>query len=218
MTLKSRFGGQRGVSLVELLMAIGMSTLVIGMALALFKDMGFAARLTQDRRDAGFQARAFFGGLSRNIMTGGGILGIGPGRLELLNVRNRRVEYLLTDSVLTVNGHAWGFRVASLDIEPWGPMRPEKDGGFSVPEPWDLDSLDGNRDGTLDFSELDRDRSGDLDPEEVRYLSRIRLTLTIIDRGLPLTQTCIVHPRNRLPAVKGRTAEEIMEEGGIPEL
>src|SRR5690606_29465205 len=188
------------------------------MAVALFKDMGFAARLTQGKRDAGFQARAFFSGLSQNLMTGGGILGMGPGRLDLLNVRNRRVEYLWTDSVLTVNGKAGDFRVASLEIEPRGPMRPVTGDGLPGYEAWELDSLDGNRDGTLDFSELDRDRSGELDPEEIRYLARIKLTLTVIDRGLPLTQTCIVHPRNRVPAVAGRTADEIMEQGGIPEL
>lgn len=207
-----------GVTLVELLMAISMSTLVIGMALALFKDMGFAARLSQDRRDAGFQARAFFGSMSQNLMTGGGILGIAPGRLDLLNVGNRRVEYLWVDSSLTVNGKEMEFRVASLEVEPFGPIRPGREDGFSAAGAWDLDSLDGNRDGTLDFSELDRDRDGELNPEEGRYIARIRLTLTVMVRGLPMRQTCIVHPRNRISSARGRPADEIIREGGIPEL
>jgi hypothetical protein len=38
-----RSGSTAGVTLVELLIAISLSVVVVGMALALFKDAGFAA-------------------------------------------------------------------------------------------------------------------------------------------------------------------------------
>ncbi|MDB5049717.1 MAG: hypothetical protein JWO30_2788 [Fibrobacteres bacterium] len=209
-------GGSPGVTLIEIVIAVSLSTVVIGLALALFKDAGFAARLGQNRRDAAFQAQALFGSLSENLMTGGGILRLGPGRLEILNFRNRRMAYLWADSALTVNGKARDFRLASLEVVPEGPMRPGWK-GFSGDAPWDLDSLDGNRDGAIDFEELDRDRSGELDPEECRFIARIRITMTTVIREIPSTQTCVVHPRNRVPAVAGQDAEEVMESGGIPE-
>lgn len=209
-------GGSPGVTLIELLIAISLSAMIVGMAMALFKDAGTAARLGRNRRDAAFQAQAMFVSLSNNLMAGRGILRLGPGRLDVLNARNRRVEYAWEDSTLTVNGKPWNFRLASLAVEPEGPMRPDWK-GFAGESPWDLDSLDGNRDGAIDFEELDRDRSGQLEPEECRFIARIRITLITVNRGVTATQTCVVHPRNRVPAAAGEEAEEVLESGGIPE-
>jgi hypothetical protein len=214
MVLKPR--GSAGVTLIELLVSISLSVLVIGMALALFKDVGSVARLGQGRAEASMEAQAAFTALSNNLMTGGGLLNLGPGSLELLNLRNRRMKYRWEESTLTLNDRAMKFRLASLEAAPEGPMRPDwKDFGGTVH--WDLDSLDGNRDGAIDFEELDRDRSGELEPEECRYIARVRLTMTTVHQGIPTTQTCTVHPRNRVPAVSGQDAEEVMESGGIPE-
>ena len=149
-------------------------------------------------------------------MTGGGILHLGPGRLDILNLRNRRMDYRWRDSSLTVNDRTMDFRLASLEAAPQGPRRPDWK-GFGGEAPWDLDSLDGNGDGAIDFGELDRDRSGELEPEECRFIASITLTMTTMDRGVPITQTCIVHPRNRVPALEGQEAEDVMESGGIPE-
>jgi hypothetical protein len=41
--------------------------------------------------------------------------------------------------------------------------------------------------------------------------------MTTVIRGVPNTQTCVVHPRNRVPAADGQDAEDVMESGGIPE-
>ncbi len=209
--------GSRGVTLIEMLIAVSLSAVVIGMALALFRDAGFAARLGQNRRDAVFQAQALFNSLSGNLMTGRGILRLVPGgRVEVLNARNLRVDYQWGDSLLTANGRAMNFRLASLRVEPEGPTRPAWK-GFAATAVWDLDSLDGNRDGSIDFEELDRDRNGELDAEESRFIARIIITMTTINRGIPITQTCTVHPRNRVPATVGEDARDVMESAGVPE-
>lgn len=208
-------GSPSGVTLIELLVGISLSAVVIGFALALFKDAGLAARMGSHRRDAGFQADIAFASLADNLMTGGGILRLAPGRLDLLNIRGRRVGYAWADSILSANENPWDFRLASLEIAPMGPMRPGwKD--FAVETPWDLDSLDGDRDGRIDFDELDRDRSGELDPEECRFIAGIRITMTTVERGIATTQACTVHPRNRVPSAAA-TDDEIPYDGGIPE-
>lgn len=217
MVVKPSHVRERGVTLVELLLMISMSVLVVGMALALFKDMGFAARLSQGRRDDAFRAQAFFSGLSANLMTGRGILRLGPGRLDLLNIRNRRVEYRWEDSSLSENGKSRGFQVALFEVEPWGPDRQDGDGYFPGDWPVELDSLDGNRDGRLDVSELDRDRDGELDAEECRYLASLRVTLTIVHHGLPYAWTCIVHPRNHAHASDSLESQYQSPDAWIPE-
>jgi prepilin-type N-terminal cleavage/methylation domain-containing protein len=208
--------GSRGVTLVELLIAISLSSLVVMMAMALFKDAGFAARLLGGRRDAASRSQALFSSISENLMAGGGILRLAPDHLEILNVRNRKVDYRWEDSAITVNGKTWNLRLASMHVEPEGPSRPAWR-EFSGIGPWELDSLDGNRDGAIDFAELDRDHSGELEPEECRFIARIRISMVVIDHGIPIGQSCIVHPRNRVPAAAGDDVQEILESGGIPE-
>jgi hypothetical protein len=208
--------GGSGVTLIELVIAVSLSTVVIGLALALFKDAGMAARLGGNRRDAAFRAQALFTSLSGNLMTGGGILRLGPGSLQILNTRNRRVDYQWGDSVLTANGKTWNFRLASLEVSPAGPMRPERR-DFSGTADWDLDSLDGNRDGVIDFQELDRDRNGELDSEESRFIAVIELTMTTLDRGVAFTQTCRVHPRNRMPTAGSGDTGDLPESEAIPD-
>jgi prepilin-type N-terminal cleavage/methylation domain-containing protein len=208
--------GDSGVTLIELLLALALSTVVVGMSLALFKDAGFAARLGAQRRDAGFQAHAAFAALTGSLMTGGGILQVGPDRLDILNRANRRLDYGWQDSTLSLNGKAFGFRLASLEVVPEGPQRPEPK-GFAADLPWDLDSLDGDRDGRIGFEELDRDRSGRLEPEECRFIAHITVTMTTVFKDVPMVQTCVVHPRNRVPAAAGQEASEVMESGGIPD-
>jgi hypothetical protein len=208
--------GNSGVTLVELLIAISLSVLVVGMGLALFKDVGNAARLGSGRRDAAFQAQAAFTTLSNSLMSGGGIIRIGPDRLEILSRANRRMDYRWEDSTLSLNGNKFPFRLASLEIKPEGPARPEAR-DFSIQPAWDLDSLDGDRDGRIDFDELDRDRSGELEPEECRFIGRISLEMKIVFRDLITVQTTSVHPRNRVPAEAGQAAEDVSGFGGIPD-
>lgn len=208
--------GNAGVSLVELLIAISLSVLVVGMGLALFKDVGNAARLGSGRRDAAFQAQAAFTTLSNSLLSGGGILRIGPDRLEILNRNNRRLDYRWEDSTLSLNGKDFAFRLASLEIKPEGPERPEPRDFSSLPA-WDLDSLDGDRDGRIDFDELDRDRSGELEPEECRFIGRISIEMKIVYRGLIQAQATSVHPRNRVPTAAGQAPEDNSGLGGIPD-
>ncbi|MEO7426413.1 MAG: prepilin-type N-terminal cleavage/methylation domain-containing protein [Fibrobacteria bacterium] len=215
MVLKVRMaGGSPGVTLIELLIAISLSTVVIGLALALFKDAGLAARLGDSRREAAAQAQAVFISLSTNLMTGGGILRLAPGNLRILNARQRPMEYRWEDSVLISNGKTWNFRLASLEVRPFGPKRPERQ-DFTGGGEWDLDSLDGNRDGSIDFDELDRDRNGELDPEESRYVAVFEISMTIIQRGLPFTQNCKVHPRNRVPSSGNQDFSDAAGKDGI---
>lgn len=204
-----------GVTLVELLIALAMSSIVLMLALGLFRDVGFAARITGGKRDASFEAQTAFAALTGNLMEGGGILKLGPGEVEILNRRNRRVTYAWSDSVLKANGNAYRFRLASLEAVPAGPVKPAWQ-AFSAALPWELDSLDSDRDGRIDSAELDRDRSGYLDAEECRFVASIRVTLTADFRGAPLVLTALVHPRNRVPARVGEDPDEIETEGGIP--
>ena len=209
--------GNSGVTLVELLIAISLSVLVVGMGLALFKDVGAAARLGSGRKDAAFQAQMAFGTLSNSLMSGGGILRIGPDRLVILSRNNRRLDYRWEDSTLSLNGNKFPFRLASLEIRPEGPARPEA-GDFAVLPAWDLDSLDGDRDGRIDFDELDRDRNGELESEECRFIGRIAVEMKIVFRDVLSAQAVSVHPRNRVPLDTGRAQEEdVTGLGGIPD-
>jgi prepilin-type N-terminal cleavage/methylation domain-containing protein len=209
--------GNRGVTLIELVVSMALSVLVAAMALAFFKDAGNAARLSRGRREAGFQAQALFSSLSENLLAGSGVLRVGEGRLVLLNGRDLRVEYKKEDSTLSVNGKALGLRVGEFLIEPMGPSRPDRNamGGLGE-QPWDLDSLDQDRDGLIGFSELDRDRNGELDEEECRFVALFRVTLTIVDQNLPMTQVGIVHPRNHFPALTGKDLETSVKSEDFP--
>jgi hypothetical protein len=209
-------GGASGVTLIELLIAISLSSLVVLMALSLFKDVGFAARLTGGRRDAAFQANAALSSLSGNLLAGGGILRLAEGEAVVLNRRNRRVTYAWGDSVLKANGKAYGFRLASLRIETAGPVRPVWR-AFGSEMPWDLDSLDGDHNGAIDSSELDRNGDGALDTEECRFLASVRVTLVASAKGIPITLTAVVHPRNRAPWGIATETEDPDDASAIPE-
>jgi prepilin-type N-terminal cleavage/methylation domain-containing protein len=209
---------ERGVTLIELVIAISLSAVVVLLALSLFKDVGFAARLAGGRRDAAFEAQAAFEALSGNLMTGRGIRRLGEGEAVVLNRGNRRVAYAWGDSVLKANGVPFKFPLASLSIEPEGPVRPAWK-AFTGEMPWELDSLDGNHDGVLDFAELDRNGDGELGPAECRYIATLRVTMVASFRGAPIVLTCLVHPRNRASgAVRGDgdSTDETMSEG-VPE-
>jgi hypothetical protein len=209
-------GGASGVTLIELLIAISLSSLVVLMALSLFKDVGFAARLTGGKRDAAFQAHAALAALSGTLLSGGGVLRLSPGEAVVLNRRNQSVTYAWGDSVLKVNGKAYAFRLASLRIEPAGPVRPVWK-AFAGEMPWDLDSLDGDHNGAIDSAELDRNGDGALDAEECRFVASARVTLVVSARGIPITLTAMVHPRNRARAGTGAGEGNPDGASGIPE-
>jgi hypothetical protein len=208
-------GGASGVTLIELLIAISLSSLVVLMALALFKDVGFAARLTGGKRDVAFQARLALASLTGNLLAGGGVLRLAPGEAAVLNRRNRRVTYAWGDSVLAANGKPYAFRLVSLRIEPAGPVRPEGR-GFAGEMPWELDSLDGDHNGTIDSTELDRNGDGVLGTEECRFLASVRVTLVASARGVPITLSSLVHPRNRARQGTETEAGDPDDAGGIP--
>lgn len=208
--------GQSGVTLIELLIAISLSAVVILLALSLFKDVGFAARITGGRRDAAFEAQAAFESLTGNLMTGMGIQRLAEGEAILLNRRNRRIAYTWSDSVLKANGVPFKFQLASLRIEPLGPVRPAWK-AFSGEMPWELDSLDGNHDGSIDFTELDRNGDGGLARDECRFIATLRVTLVASYHGAPIVLTGLVHPRNRASgAVRGD--EDSTDETGPEEV
>lgn len=190
-------GGSRGVSLIELVVGMSLSALVVGMGLALYKDVGRAASLAGSGRDDAFLTRVAFNSLCDNLMAGGGLLAVEPGRLRLLNAAGMPMEYRWEDSTLSVNGRSLGFRLAALEVTASGPALP-------AGEEWtrdrmefaEVDSLDDDRDGAIDFDELDRDRSGDLDPYECRYVARVAVRMETVHKGRPSVLSGEVHPRN----------------------
>lgn len=188
---------QAGVSLIELVVAFSLSSLVVGMGMALYKDVGIAARLVRGGSADALQTRVFFNSLSDNLMGGGGLLSLEPGRLRLLNQRGQKVEYAWEDSAVSVNGKPWGFKLASLEVQPFGPALPKgEEWTRERMELAEADSLDEDRDGVIDMDELDRDRSGDLDPLECRYVARVTLKLETVREGTVTTHQGTVHPRN----------------------
>ena len=192
---------ERGVTLIELLLAVALSSFVVAMVFAFFKDAGFAAHLIRGHRNTGFRSQALFGSLCENVLAGGGVIEVGERSLTLLNSQDQKMEYRWEDSSVFVNGQAVDIRVADMQVEATGPDRPNGDGWASERSaPWDLDSLDQDRDGHIDFHELDQNHSDDLDQQECRFVARYRLTLTVIDQGLPMTLTAVIHPRNHVPA------------------
>lgn len=219
MVLKARLAGSsRGVTLLELLVALSLTGLVATMAVAFWRDAGNAARLAKGRMDAGFRAQALFNSLCENLLAGGGVTYVGPGSLTLINGHKVKLEYGLKDSILSVNGKPTGMRVGVFEVEPMGPDRPFQEGsGQRWVESWDLDSLDSDRDGHIDFQELDKDRSGDLDLDECRFVAKYRVSLTVVERNVPLSQTGIVHPRNHATRKSLEEAGRAFESEGIPE-
>ena len=77
----------------------------------------------------------------------------------------------------------------------------KSDWNNSLDTPWTLDSLDQDRDGKIDFKELDRDGNGELDAEECLYVGRTTITMIIVDQNILYTQSVAVHPRNHLIAL-----------------
>jgi hypothetical protein len=188
---------ERGVSLIELVVALSLSALVVGMGLALYKDVGRAASLAGAGRDEAFRTRVFFNSLCDNLMAGGGLLAVEPGRLRLLSSAGKPVDYRWEDSVLTVNGKSQAFRLAALEVVPWGPSLPSgEEWSRERTEFAEVDSLDDDRDGLVDFDELDRDRSGELDPYECRYVARVAVRMQTVHQGTLATLQGAVHPRN----------------------
>jgi len=214
----SKFVGNRGVTLLELIMALALTGLVAAMAVAFWKDAGNAARLTKGRMEAGFQAQALFTSLCENLLAGGGVLSVGPNDLVLVNAHKRRLEYKWSDSTLSVNGKPLGIRIGLFEVAAIGPERPVPEGSSLAAAPsWDLDSLDDDRDGHIDFQELDRNRSGELDLDECRFVASYRITLTIVDGNIPKTLTGLVHPRNHANSQTARDAGGMVGNEGIPE-
>lgn len=188
---------ESGLTMVELMVAVALSGVVAALAMALFKDVGSALYRAQGRERETFQDQALFSALSENLIAGGGILRLAPGELDLLNRSGQKVAYKWEDSTLTINGKAWSMRVSEFKLEPAGPSLLVREGmdWRRIADPA-LDTLDGNRDGLIDAEELDRDRNGILETWECRYISQIRITFTTLLKGLPVTQTCLIHPRN----------------------
>ena len=202
--------GQAGVTLIELLIAISLASVVVLLALSLFKDVGFAARFAGGRRDAAFEAQAAFESLTGNLMAGGGILRLAEGEAVVLNRRRHRITYAWGDSLLKANGVPFKFTLASLRIEPSGPIRPAwKD--FTGEMPWELDSLDGNHDGLIDFGELDRNGDGELGRDECRFIAALRVTMVIAYHGTPMLLTALLHPRNRALATDNGDSDSTLE-------
>ena len=207
-------GRSRGLTLIELVVAIGLGGMVTAMALALFRDVASTYGLMQSRRQEALRAQALVGAMADNLLAGGGIVRLGPGRLVLVNPGGQRVDYQWQDSTLTVNGKTWPLSLASLELDAEGPDCLVRRGLH-----WEriadhaLDTLDGDQDGRIEFRELDRDMSGDLDARECRFVARVRVTLTAVIRGAPVTLRATLHPRNHSP--KSQDDEREGENAGI---
>ena len=195
---------QSGLSLIELVAALSLSAMVLALGMALYRDVGAAASQLRGNRDEAFEARVVFSSLCDNLLAGGGLLSLGPERVRLLNRAGARVEYAWSDSTLTVDGRPTGFRIASLEIVPTGPVLPDEEAPVRERMEFaEADSLDDDRDGAIDFDEMDRDRSGELEPWECRWVARVDVRMSTVRSGTVTVLAATVHPRNRAREWKG---------------
>ncbi len=198
--LKSKMG----MTLIEILVSLAVSTMVIALALATFKDVNHAARKNMNWNKSGLDAQSFFKAFTNNIMMGKGVISCGEKSITLLNLHGDTLRYQWEDSVITINENPLPIKigemmVAELKIEPMGPEKPSREllemetNGY-----WDLDSLDSDKNGQIDFDELDRNRDGIVDEGETRFIALFHIEFTTTEDNKPFIQRATVHPRNHV--------------------
>jgi len=189
----------RGVTLLELLVSIALSGVVITLAMSFWKDAGHAIHLNRGKRDAQFQSQMLFYALKENLLAGMGVIYLSPQKLVLVNGYHHRMEYVWQDSTLTVNGKKLSTPVKLFSVIAKGPVHPLASGSDHILiANWDLDSLDNNADGLVDQEELDRDRNGNLDGKETRFVANYELTFVYSHENLIDTLKAVIHPRNHV--------------------
>lgn len=190
-----------GVTLLELLVAIALSGIVATLAMSFWKDAGHAIHLSRGNRDLRFQFQAVFSSLRENLLSGKAVLKVAPQQIELVNANNRRWQYSLQDSTLTINQKKFPGAVTLFSVIASGPNHPLAEGSnHLLVEHWNLDSLDNNADGIIDQDELDRDQSGSLSVGETRFVATYQITMAFLYENFPDTLRAIVHPRNHSSA------------------
>ncbi len=195
---------EKGMTLLEILISIALSTMVIALALATFKDVNHAARKNMNWNRNGMDAQSFFKAFTNNIMLGQGVISCSEKSITLLNLHGDTLRYQWEDSTLTINEKslpqkAGEMMVGEMKVKPMGPEKPSPE--FLAKEGngyWDLDSLDSDKNGQIDFDELDRNRDGILDGIETRYIALFHIEFTTVEDDIPFTQRATVHPRNHI--------------------
>ncbi len=187
----------QGFTLLELLTAMAVTGIIALLAFAAIRMYWAQSIPFKKDSERTFRAQVLLQSLAANIRSGRGIVSLGADEIILLNSSGARMHYQVRDSLLYINAVPQDFPVSGWEIQAWGPQRPSM--AWEDQSNWSLDSLDANRNGMVDFSELDTDFDGLLTDSECRLLGRISIRLEIMGesgRTLPLAVT--VHPRNRL--------------------
>jgi hypothetical protein len=176
----------RGISLLELLASLSLAMVVGLLAYSLYRQGQGTLKQWFKRHDAQSRHLAFSQLQTHLLLRGQGLVEVAEQALEVVTVdgRRMRLEQAFGDSVATLNGKAPIDSICDLQIKAFG--------AALSPDPFQMpgmranaenlsqgiaqglrdDSLDTNRDGLIEFSELDVNQDNRLDSLE---LGRTRL-------------------------------------------
>lgn len=193
----------RGITLLELLASLSLAVAVGLLSYTLYRQSQGTLKQWFSRQDSQAQQLAFSRLWSNLLLRGQGLLEVGESGLEVLTADGRRLRLWqeFGDSLATLNGKDRSDSICDLKIKVWGSfLNPDPFSGslLSTENPaLRDDSLDTNRDGLIDFSELDGDRDNSLDSLELGHVRLIEMQWRRCGEK-PGQRRLVVAPRNRV--------------------
>jgi|GEM_PF-5983293 len=187
---------ERGITLLELLVSLGLSAIVGLLAMTLYRQGYGSFRQVFDSGRDHFQAQVFSQFLTNLVIQGRGLRQLNENGFQVItrDYRQLALETPWGDSVLFQNGKPAGDSICEFSATASGhqwmgdPLLEEK-------PPWD--SLDVNGDGVLAFSDLDRNGDGTLDTVELNEVRIVQFRWRPCGEAGPWRQLTL-SPRNKV--------------------
>jgi hypothetical protein len=187
---------QAGITLVELIAALSLASIVGLLALFLFRQ-GRQTLLHSLGQEVDYtQAAAVSHLISQVLREGAGLKEVREDGLESVTRDGRpfQLEQPFGDTVVFLNGKPTLDSACQLKISAYGPAL-NPDPLATVKQ--DIDTLDDNRDGIIDFGELDRDRDDRLDSLELAHLRLLEIQWQSCGNA-SAKHRLLISPRNRV--------------------